>query len=147
MKISFTFAYNSTSSSAFCLAGFFFPVTWLPETWFAFISVLVFKANVEFPYCFTTYASPPSVSVKRSNGILQLSLLLTFRSHSSLTMDNKQFLSASGYNLHGSSYSINLQTVGTAAGYKGSNEFICKYFCCKIEQREYLNRTFYLILT
>lgn len=39
--------------------------------------------------------------------------------------DKKQYLSASGYNLHGSNYSINLPT-GATAGYRGSNEFICK---------------------
>lgn len=41
--------------------------------------------------------------------------------------DKKQYLSASGYNLHGSSYSINLQHAGAnSPGYRGSNEFICK---------------------
>lgn len=50
--------------------------------------------------------------------------------------DNKQFLSASGYNLHGSSYSINLQNVGATAGYKGSNEFICKTCVIKKEEKK-----------
>jgi hypothetical protein len=41
--------------------------------------------------------------------------------------DKKQYLSASGYNLHGSQYSINLPAGGGAvAGYRGSNEFIRK---------------------
>lgn len=64
----------------------------------------------------------------RTNENFHFSLLLTFRSSSSRTMDDKkQYLSASGYNLHGSSYSINLPPGGgTASGYRGSNEFICK---------------------
>lgn len=42
-------------------------------------------------------------------------------------MDEKtQHLSVSGYNLHGSSYSINLAHGGTTPGYRGSNEFICE---------------------
>lgn len=60
---------------------------------------------------------------------------MNFRpSSSSRTMDDKkQYLSplglstsSSGYNLHGSSYSINLQQAGTVAGYRGSNEFMRK---------------------
>lgn len=39
--------------------------------------------------------------------------------------DKKKYLSASGYNLHGSSYSINIPTGGVvSSGYRGSNEFI-----------------------
>ena len=44
--------------------------------------------------------------------------------------DKKQYLSASGYNLHGSNYSINLPTGGAVAGYRGSNEFIRKLVKC-----------------
>ena len=40
--------------------------------------------------------------------------------------DKRQYLSASGYNLHGSNYSINLPTGGAVTGYRGSNEFIRK---------------------
>jgi hypothetical protein len=41
--------------------------------------------------------------------------------------EKKQYLSASGYNLHGSSYSINIPTGGViSSGYRGSNEFIRK---------------------
>jgi len=43
--------------------------------------------------------------------------------------EKKKYLSASGYNLHGSTYSINIPTGGVInAGYRGSNEFICEYF-------------------
>lgn len=64
-----------------------------------------------------------------SYNFFQFSLLLTFRSTSSPTMDDKkQYLSASGYNLHGSQYSINLPGGGTAvSGYRGSNEFIREF--------------------
>lgn len=41
-------------------------------------------------------------------------------------MDEKRkYLSASGYNLRGSTYSLNIPQ-GPVSGYRGSNEFICK---------------------
>jgi sodium-independent sulfate anion transporter 11 len=39
--------------------------------------------------------------------------------------EKKKYLSASGYNLRGSSYSLNIPQ-GPISGYRGSNEFICK---------------------
>lgn len=39
--------------------------------------------------------------------------------------EKKRYLSASGYNLRGSSYSLNVPP-GPVSGYRGSNEFICK---------------------
>lgn len=80
----------------------------------------------------------------RTNGISHFSLLLTFRSSSSRTMDDKkQYLSASGYNLHGSSYSINLPAGGgTASGYRGSNEFIRKLSFLNL-RRWHIKKIFY----
>lgn len=40
--------------------------------------------------------------------------------------DKKKYLSTSGYNLHGSNFSIDLPA-NAVNGYRGSNEFICKY--------------------
>lgn len=49
--------------------------------------------------------------------------------------DKKRYLSQSGYNLHGSTYSINLPTGGvTGSGYRGSNEFIRKFIHFRLKE-------------
>lgn len=43
--------------------------------------------------------------------------------------EKKKYLSASGYSLRGSNYSINIPQDGIInPGYRGSSEFMCKFF-------------------
>lgn len=79
----------------------------------------------EFPYSLTKRIDKTRRATLKWKFFVHFSLLLNFRPAAARKMnDKKQYLSASGYNLHGSSISINVPGGNAVAGYRGSNEFI-----------------------